>query len=206
MEEELTWQSMRCYKAGLAMQLPCQELSPKQQALAEERLTHASWRCFQATSLQMVKMLGPAAVYSLRQSLCMQSMADWYEMALANPNCSGAMTLVTHVLQLIRPHDKGNVCVQLPASQETSSIQLLRYRLQSKTFRVSKGHCVHISLQICRSCLSTFCWHASKNTLRTASCTIQVVVGHHKDEAKYPQGKIDKQGSMWQGKMVRDDA
>ena len=44
MEEEviMTWQSMRCYKADLAMQLPCQELLPEQSALAEERLTHAN--------------------------------------------------------------------------------------------------------------------------------------------------------------------
>ena len=108
---------MRCYRADLAMQLPCQELSPKQPVLAKEKPTHANWRCFQATSLQMVKMLGHAAVYSLCQILRTQSMADWCWMALADPSCSGARTLATHVSLLIRLHGKGNACVQSPAHQ-----------------------------------------------------------------------------------------
>ena len=139
---------MRCCRADLAMQLPCQELSPKQPALAKEKPTHANWRCFQAASLQMVKMLGHVAVYSLCQILRMQSMADWCWMALADPSCSGARTLATHVSLLIHLHGKGNVCVQSPANRN-SSVKSAKRSFQSATSCVSNK-----PFQNCRSCLA----------------------------------------------------
>ena len=65
-------------------------------------------------------MPGLAAVCSLCQILRMQSMADWYLMALADHSCTGARTsapLASPFLRLLGPEC---VCVQLPTIQRKS--------------------------------------------------------------------------------------